>query len=183
MWLDSSKNSPYFVYQYFMNTTDQDVEKYLKVLTLLDFDTIGQIVSKHNENPAERYGQKRLAAEVVAVIFGKEAVKQAEMITEFLFGSQDKMEIIKTLNESDLAALANEAGNIPAPAELKVLDLFTAAGLSSSNGDAKKLIQSGSLYVNEEKIEDIQKIFTETDFVNGILLLRKGKKTFKVVKK
>ena len=82
IWLNPDKNSPYFVYQYFMNTTDQDVEKYLKVLTLLDFETIGNIVKQHNENPAARYGQKRLAAEVVAVIFGKDAVTQAEKISE-----------------------------------------------------------------------------------------------------
>ena len=68
-----------------MNTTDQDVEKYLKVLTLLDFDTITKIVAEHLADPAQRYGQKRLAAEVVAVIFGKEAVKQAENISEVLF--------------------------------------------------------------------------------------------------
>ena len=64
-----------------MNTTDQDVEKYLKVLTLLDFDTIANIVTTHMQDPAQRYGQKRLAAEVVAVIFGKDAVKQYENIT------------------------------------------------------------------------------------------------------
>ena len=75
IWLDPKKNSPYFVYQYFMNTTDQDVAKYLKVLTLLDFDTIDKIVSDHLADPAQRYGQKRLAAEVVAVIFGKASRK------------------------------------------------------------------------------------------------------------
>ena len=93
------------------------------------------------------------------------------------------MDIIKNMKPEDIEALANEAGSVQAPTELKVLDLFTHAGLSSSNGDAKKLIQSGSLFVNETKIEDMQKTFSESDFVNGILLLRKGKKTFKVVKK
>ena len=182
IWLDPKKNSPYFVYQYFMNTTDQDVAKYLKVLTLLDFDTIDKIVSDHLADPAQRYGQKRLAAEVVAVIFGKEAVKQAENISEVLFGTADKIEIIKTMTPADIDALAAEAGSVSAPAELKVLELFTASGLTASNGEAKKLLQSGAIYVNEVKIEDTQKTFTADDFVNGILLLRKGKKTFKIVK-
>ncbi len=182
IWLDPKKNSPYFVYQYFMNTTDQDVAKYLKVLTLLDFDTIDKIVSDHLADPAQRYGQKRLAAEVVAVIFGKEAVKQAENISEVLFGTADKIEIIKTMTPADIDALAAEAGSVSAPAELKVLELFTASGLTASNGEAKKLLQSGAIYVNEIKIEDTQKTFTADDFVNGILLLRKGKKTFKIVK-
>ncbi|MDD3262273.1 MAG: tyrosine--tRNA ligase [Candidatus Absconditabacteria bacterium] len=183
IWLDPSKNSPYFVYQYFMNTTDQDVEKYLKVLTLLDFDTIAEIVAKHQENLGIRYGQKRLAAEVVAVIFGKDAVSQAEKISEVLFGTDDKIEIITSMTQEDIDALIQEVGSIPAPAELKVLDLFTQSGLTASNGEAKKMMQQGSLYVNETKAEDTQKTFTDTDFVNGILLLRKGKKSFKVVKK
>lgn len=182
IWLDPAKNSPYFVYQYFMNTTDQDVEKYLKVLTLLDFDTIANIVTTHMQDPAQRLGQKRLAAEVVAVIFGKEAVKQAENISEVLFWNSDKIEIIKNMTPADIDALAAEAGSVQAPAELKVLDLFTTAGLTSSNGEAKKMLQQGALYVNEIKIEDTQKIFTADDFVNGILLLRKGKKSFKIVK-
>lgn len=183
IWLDPSKNSPYFVYQYFMNTTDQDVEKYLKVLTLLDFDTIAEIVAKHQENLWIRYGQKRLAAEVVAVIFGKDSVSQAEKISEVLFGTDDKIEIIKSMTQEDIDALIQEVGSIPAPAELKVLDLFTQSGLTASNGEAKKMIQQWSLYVNETKAEDTQKTFTDTDFVNGILLLRKGKKSFKVIKK
>lgn len=183
IWLDPSKNSPYFVYQYFMNTTDQDVEKYLKVLTLLDFDTIAEIVAKHQENLWIRYGQKRLAAEVVAVIFGKDAVSQAEKISEVLFGTDDKIEIITSMTQEDIDALIQEVGSIPAPAELKVLDLFTQSGLTASNGEAKKMMQQWSLYVNETKAEDTQKTFTDTDFVNGILLLRKGKKSFKVVKK
>lgn len=66
--------------------------------------------------------------------------------------------------------------------EMKVLDLFTEAGLTSSNGDAKKMIQSGSLFINEVKVEDMQMIISKENFVNGIVLLRKGKKMFKVVK-
>lgn len=183
IWLNPEKNSPYFVYQYFMNTTDQDIEKYLKVLTLLDFDTISEIVIKHQENLGARYGQKRLAAEVVAVIFGKDAVSQAEKISEILFGSQDKMEVITSMTSDDIDALIQEVGSIKAPEELKVLDLFTQSGLTWSNGEAKKMMQQGSLYVNETKAEDMQKTYAESDFVNGILLLRKGKKNFKIVKK
>jgi len=183
IWLNPAKNSPYFVYQYFMNTTDEDVEKYLKVLTLLDFDTIGKIVAQHKENPSSRYWQKTLAAEVVAVIFGKDSVSQAEMISEVLFGTADKIEIIKNMSASDIDALWKETGSIESPAELKVLELFTQAGLTLSNGDAKKLIQSGSLFVNEIKIEDMQKIFTQDDFINWVLLLRKWKKTFKIATK
>jgi tyrosyl-tRNA synthetase len=64
----------------------------------------------------------------------------------------------------------------------KIIDLFTKSGLTSSNGDAKKMLQSGSLFVNEAKIQDPQMTFSKEDFVNGVLLLRKGKKLFKIVK-
>jgi tyrosyl-tRNA synthetase len=82
-----------------------------------------------------------LAAEVVAVIFGKDAVSQAEKISEVLFGTDDKIEIIKSMTQEDIDALIQEVGSIPAPAELKVLDLFTQSGLTASNGEAKKMIQ------------------------------------------
>lgn len=99
------------------------------------------------------------------------------------------------MTPADIDALAAEAGStdwnvarqtvLPDNHQLdnmKVLELFTASGLTASNGEAKKLLQSGAIYVNEVKIEDTQKTFTADDFVNGILLLRKGKKTFKVIK-
>lgn len=183
IWLDPNKNSPYFVYQYFMNTTDQDIEKYLKVLTLLDFDTIDQIVQQHNQNPAERYGQKRLAAEVVAVVFGKKSVSQAEKISEILFGNKDKLELISTMSTEEIDALIQELGSTKISENTKVLDLFTQSGLTSSNGEAKKMMQQWSLFINENKIEDPQQTIKDSDFINGILLLRKGKKNFKVGKK
>ncbi len=182
IWLDPSKNSPYSVYQYFMNTTDQDLEKYLKVLTLLDLGTIADIVQHHYQNPASRYGQKRLAAEVVAVIFGKQAVKQAENITEILFGNQDKIEIIKTMNNEDINALIEEVGAIQSSWEGKILDLFTQSGLTSSNGEAKKMMQQWALFVNEQLVQDPQATYSKADAINGILLLRKGKKSFKIAK-
>ena len=65
---------------------------------------------------------------------------------------------------------------------MKVLDIFTEVGLTSSNGDAKKMIQSGSLYINEIKVEDVQLVVSSKDFINGVLLLRKGKKQYKIVR-
>lgn len=94
IWLDPNKSTPFSVYQYFMNTTDEDVPRYLKLFTLLDFDTIGSIVNQHNQNPAVRYGQQQLAQYVVTTVFGEEAANQAIMITQFLFGSEDKMSLI-----------------------------------------------------------------------------------------
>lgn len=181
--VDQEKNSPYFVYQFFMNVEDSLVEKLLKVFALKTLKEIDDIVKKHNADPQLRYGQKELASRVVEVLFGKDAVTQAQKISDIFFGDTQRLSIVKSLSKNDISALEKEVwGCEVKDDELKILDLCVQSWLATSNGEAKKLIQSNSLYCNEEKISDPQKTFNKSDFINGILLLRKGKKTFKVVK-
>lgn len=92
-----------------MNTMDADVERFLKLFTLLDFDTIAGIVNNHTQNPELRFGQTQLANYVVTTVYGAEASEQAQKITEILF-SDDKMNTIKTLKNADVAALMREVG-------------------------------------------------------------------------
>lgn len=179
--VDKEKNSPYFVYQFFMNTEDTLVEKLLKVFSLKTVAEIDAIVTKHMKDPSTRYWQKELANRVVEVLFWKDAVKQAEKITEILFGQNDKLAIIKTMSKNDLQALQKETGGCELlQSENKIIDIFTQTGLTESNGEAKKLIASGSLYCNEEKITDLQQVIKSDNFINGVLLLRKGKKQYKI---
>jgi len=127
-----------------MNTMDADVERFLKLFTLLDFDNIDGIVNNHKQNPELRYGQKQLANYVVTAVYGAEAADQANKITEILF-SDEKMTTIKTLNVEDIEALMREVGGIELKMEdggLKILDVCVQAGLTESNGDTKKFIQS-----------------------------------------
>ncbi|MCX6823584.1 MAG: tyrosine--tRNA ligase [candidate division SR1 bacterium] len=181
--VDKAKNSPYFVYQFFMNAEDSLIGKLLKVFSLKSLEEINTIVEKHTQNPGLRYGQKELASRVVEVLFGKEAVEQAEKISKVLFGGEDIMETIKGFTKDDISALYMETGGIDIKGtDMKVLDMFTEVGLTSSNGDAKKMIQSGSLYINEIKVEDVQSVVSSKDFINGVLLLRKGKKQYKIVR-
>lgn len=191
IWLDSSKNSPYFVYQYFLNVADADVERFLKLFTFYDFDTIDQIVATHNTDTATRHGQSMLAAYVVKLIFWPEAARQAQMITNILFGRGDVMETIKTLSLEDIIALESETGGVilnGALAESKdlpqyqIIDLLVQSWLASSNGEAKKLIQWGGIYLNEQKVEDIAHTVSSSDAINGVILLRKGKKGYRVVR-
>lgn len=197
IWLDSTKNSPYFVYQYFFNVADADVERFLKLLTFYGFDTIDQIIATHNQNPAIRHGQSMLAEYVVKLIFWPEAARQAQMITNILFGRGDVMETIAWLSGEDINALAKET-NIVASDKLQateqkkiwslkleaysLIDLLVEGGLASSNGEAKKLIQWGGIYLNEQKIEDISHTVSSSDVINGVILLRKGKKWYRVIK-
>lgn len=181
--VDRAKNSPYFVYQFFMNADDSLIGKLLKVFSLKSVEEIDAIVNKHMENPALRHGQKELARRVVEVLFGKDAVIQAEKISKVLFGWEDIIETIAWFNIQDIDALAEETGSsILQQPEAKVLDLFTQSGLTSSNGEAKKMISAGSLFINEMKVEDPQMIVSNKDVINGIYLLRKGKKQYKIVR-
>ena len=87
IWLDPTKNSPFFVHQYFLNSTDNDVERYLKLFTLLTPEEIETIITKHNENPGVRYGQKILADYIVRLIFDDESLAVIDRITPILFGT------------------------------------------------------------------------------------------------
>ncbi len=183
IFLDPNKTSPYFAYQYFMNTTDEDVEKYLKIFTLLDFDIIAGIVSNHKQHPALRYGQKQLANYLITTVYGEKAAEQSIKISEILFGQGDTLETIKMMSTSDLQALQKETGGcVVTGKEFKLLDLCTQSRLTESNGEAKKLIDAGSLYCNENKVTDPQQTIRDKEFINQILLLRKGKKQYKLVR-
>ena len=181
IWLDQRKNSPYFVYQYFLNSADADVEKFLRAFTLLEIAEIEEIVAKHNEKPESRYGQRQLANYVIQTLFGKQAAEQAEKITDFLFGSEDKMQMLNEFSREEIQALARETGSCEINDKvIRILELLVKCGISESNGDAKKLIAQGAVYVNENKISDISAEFTVQDASNGVLLIRKGKKNYKI---
>lgn len=177
IWLDQTKNSPYFVYQYFINTSDADVEKYLRAFTLLEIAEIEAIIAKHQQKPELRYGQKQLAKYVIQVLFGKEASEQAEKISDFLFGNGDKLNLLKTLSAEELNALAHETWGAKLESdEVRILEFLVQVGLAESNGEAKKLIQQGAISVNEQKISDIAQTFSKADATNGVLLVKRGKK-------
>lgn len=184
IWLDPNKNSPYFVYQYFLNTNDDDISKYMKILTLMSIEEIENVIIEHKKDPWLRFWQKKLAEYVVELIFGKKEMEHVNKITEILFGNENKLELIKKLDKDAIMALKSATGGAEMDEIgdwIKILDLCTLSWLTASNGEAKKMIQSGAIYCNEEKIDDLQKIFTKEDDVNGIFLLRKGKKVYKTV--
>ena len=181
IWLDQRKNSPYFVYQYFLNSADADVEKFLRAFTLLEIAEIEEIVVKHNEKPESRYGQRQLANYVIQTLFGKQAAEQAEKISDFLFGSEDKMQMLSEFSREEIQALARETGSCEINEnEIRVLELLVKCGIVDSNGEAKKMIVQGAIYVNENKISDIASSFSTQDASNGVLLIRKGKKNYKI---
>lgn len=182
IWLDENKSSPYFVYQYFMNCTDEDVERFLKIYTILDFEEIDKIVDTHKQAPENRYWQAMLAKNVVRTVFWEKQSIQAEKISEVMFGKKDKKEIIKSMDEEEIKALKNEIWGIDWKWNIKITEALSQSWLTASNSEAKKMIKSGAVYLNEEKVEDIEKEITDDDLINWkIALLRKGKKNYKII--
>lgn len=204
LWLDPEKNNPYVIFQYFMNTADEDVAKYLHLLTLLDLEKINEIVENHKKDPAKRTGQYYLAYYVIQTVFGEKAAKHAEQITGVLFGSGDKLQAIGAMDKDALEALngatgprgstdpmrsvepmrgIGPTGGITASTEkIRLIDACVQSGLTESNGEAKKAITANSIYVNEQLISDIGYELKKEDFIGGkIVLLRKGKKTYSTI--
>ena len=177
IWLDPNKTSPFKLYQFLINTTDEDVEKYMKLLTLMEFDEIEKVVSKHNEQPELRYGQKVLAEKVVEIIHWKKQAQLAKNLSEFLFWTEDKLELLSKLNQEELEDFIKEVGGKNYENE-DLLDLLVNTGLVASRWQAKKDIKAGAVYMNEQKVSDMSQ---EIEFKNNICLLRKGKKKYAII--
>ena len=182
LWLDKNKTSSYAIYQYLVNSDDNKVEEYLKVFTFLSPEEIMDVMKKHQEAPEQRLAQKTLAKEFIKDLHWEAEYQKVQKIIDVLFWDWDKIDIISKMSEDEKAALARETGSVKMEwNEARLMDLIVESGLASSNGEVKKMIQAGSIYFNEEKVEDIQKIVKSEDLLNGVALIRKGKKSYKLI--
>ena len=182
VWLDKKKNSPYFVYQYLLNLADEDVNRFLKLLTFLPLDEIKQITEKHFQKPENRYWQRKLAEYVIKMIFWDKELEIAQKISSVMFSKwEDKLKLIENLNTEEIESLAQEVGSIQFKDGDTNIDLFVKWWLTSSKQEAKKLMKQEALYLNEQKITAIRQL-NEQDFLkNNIAIIRKGKKSYRVV--
>lgn len=182
IWLDPKKNSPYICYNYFMNSGDDDISRYLLTFTLLTNEKVKEIVDTHADAPEKRIGQERLAYEVTSMVFGNEQADYCRKIKATLFGREDSIEVIKTLSDKEIIALnkATGAATITTP-EQKLIDLLVLSWLYASNGEAKKAIKGQAVSLNEQKISDIWYILSEQDYNNSVALLRKWKKNYATI--
>ncbi len=182
VWLDEAKTSPYEVYQYFINTLDADIERYLKLFSFLSDEDISEVVQEHEKVPEKRQGQKFLAKTIIEMVHGKPQAEVSEKISEFLFGSQDKLELLKWLSSEEFELFYQEIGGIQYT-DQNLFGMFTQSWLEQSGGTARQSLQNGALHINEQKIEDGHYDFS-ADFIDGkFLLIRKGKKNYRIVKK
>lgn len=174
LWLDKDLTTPYELYQYFLNASDQDVENYLKQLTLRKKEDIINLMSAHIESPEKRLAQKELAKDVILLVHGEKAFNQAVKVTEALFSGdfksllEEEFEVLSRVLESKM--FANEAS---------ILDVIVDLKLASSKREARQFIQSGAISVNDEKIVSIdQNLTLNQAFFNQFLIIRRGKKNY-----
>jgi tyrosyl-tRNA synthetase len=174
VWLDKDLTTPYELYQYFLNASDQDVENYLKQLTLRKKEDIINLMSAHIESPEKRLAQKELAKDVILLVHGEKAFNQAVKVTEALFSGdfksllEEEFEVLSRVLESKM--FANEAS---------ILDVIVDLKLASSKREARQFIQSGAISVNDEKIVSIdQNLTLNQAFFNQFLIIRRGKKNY-----
>lgn len=186
VWLTADKTSPYKFYQFWLNTSDVDAEKYIKIFTFLDKETIEAVIAEHNEAPHLRVLQKRLAEELTILVHSKEDLDSA-IFASGAFFSKD-MEDLKTLNENQLAEIFE---GIPqaevAMSDLKEgIDIVTLlnekTGFLASNGEARRALKENSISVNKEKVTE-EFSLTSNDLISyKFVLLQRGKKNYFVVK-
>lgn len=175
LWLDPEMTSPYTWYQYFVNTADADVIRYLRWFTFLDQEELARLEVEVAERPFKREAQRRLAQEMTDLVHGVEAREAVELASQALFGCAE----LSDLDEATLAASVSETDVFEFSGETTIVDLLVGAGLADSKGAARRSIKEGGAYVNNVRIEDEAWAPTEDDFLHGSwLVLRRGKKNF-----
>lgn len=175
LWLDPEMTSPYTWYQYFVNTADADVIRYLRWFTFLDQEELARLEVEVEERPFKREAQRRLAQEMTDLVHGVEAREAVELASQALFGRAE----LADLDEATLAASVSETDVFEFSGETTIVDLLVGAGLADSKGAARRSIKEGGAYVNNVRIEDEAWAPTEDDFLHGSwLVLRRGKKNF-----
>lgn len=186
VWLTADKTSPYKFYQFWLNTSDVDAEKYIKIFTFLDKETITTLIAKHNEAPHLRVLQKRLAEELLLLVHSQEDLDNAIAASNAFFSPN--MDELKKLDEKTFLEVFDGVPMVELPmADIEEgLDMIAAMAAKTnflaSNGEARRELKQNAISLNKEKVTE-DKIITTKDLINNqFLLLQKGKKNYYVIK-
>jgi tyrosyl-tRNA synthetase len=187
VWLDANKTSVYKFYQFWLNTSDDDAEKYIKIFTFLDKNTIESLVKAHKETPHLRALQKRLAQEITILVHSKSDFENAEKASNILFSKSFK-EDINTLDESTFLDVFEGVPQAEISKEQIANGIDMIAALSAqtnflaSNGEARRALKENSVSVNKEKVSDDYIITNEDLISNTYVVINKGKRNTYIIK-
>lgn len=186
VWLDADKTSVYKFYQFWLNVSDEDAEKYIRIFTFLDRATIDALAAEHKEAPHLRVLQKRLAEEVTIFVHSAEALEKAKQASNILFGNAtaddlkqlDEVTFLEVFDGVPQATVAK--GDLAGGLDIVTL-MNEKTGFVKSNGEARRALTENSISVNREKVADGHTV-TENDLINGkFILLQRGKKNYFIV--
>ncbi len=184
VWLDPELTSPYRFYQFWFNTDDRDVIRYLKFFTLLSRERIDELAHKVATVPEEREAQRTLAREVTRMVHGETALHRAEKASRALFGEEIEDLTAREIEEIFGDVPSTEIGKEELSGEgVPITELLVKCGLASSRSDGRRLIQGGGIYLNNVRVTDIEQRVTVSQAIEGkFLVLRKGRKDYHLVR-
>jgi tyrosyl-tRNA synthetase len=186
VWLDPARTAPYKFYQFWLNVSDEDAEKYLKIFTMLKREEIEALSASHAEAPHNRLMQKKLAEELTVMVHSREEYNMAQEASGILFG-QGTTESLKKIREDVFLSVFEGVPQfeIPAPAEERdVLELLAVdTAVFSSKGEARRMISGGGVSINKQKLSGPDQRIRSDDFINHkYLLVQKGKKNYFLIR-
>lgn len=185
IWLDAERTSPYQFYQFWLNVSDADAERYVKIFTMLDRETIDTAIAEHRQDPGQRRLQKLLAREVTVMVHGEKEYDNALAASQMLFGKSTSEELRKLDEKTFLAVFDGvptfdvEAARLP----LNIVDfLAVETGVFPSKGEARKMVQGNGVSINKDKVADINYQISSDDIIDGkYILAQKGKKDYYII--
>ena len=182
IWLDPKRTTPYKFYQFWLNVSDEDAERYIKIFTSLDKETIDALVEEHKQDPGRRVLQHRLADEVTVMVHSQEALDTAIEASSILFGKSTK-EGLEKLDEATFLDVFDGVPHFDISKDVlgqPAVEIFTqAAPVFPSKGEMRKMVQGGGVSLNKEKLTQFDRPITAEDLIDGkYLLAQKGKKNY-----
>ena len=184
VWLDARYTSPYQFYQFWLNVSDEDAERYIKIFTMLDRQTIDALIAAHREAPHLRELQKTLAREITCMIHSEEEYRKAVEASGILFGNATA-DALRRIDERTFLQVFDGVPQFEVPDStlaggVNFIALCTEhASVFPSKGEARKLIQGGGISLNKEKVTAVDAIVSASDLISGkYLLVQKGKKNY-----
>ena len=187
VWLDANRTSPYKFYQYWLNASDEDAEKYIKIFTFLDKEAIEALIIEHRETPHLRLLQKKIGEEVTIMTHGQEAFDNAIKASQILFGKSTS-EDLKSLDEQTFLDIFEGVPQASVSKEdidngLDMIGALAAkTGFLKSNGEARRALKENAISVNKEKVKEDFVISTSDIIANAYVLLQRGKKNYFLLK-
>jgi tyrosyl-tRNA synthetase len=185
VWLDPARTSPYQFYQFWLNASDADAEKWIKIFTFLEKEEIESLLKEHLEDPGKRLLQKKLAEEVTSFVHGKEEYEKAIETTQKLFANQNAP--AETLSIDDLEGMEGvvkfDFSKDKISSGIDIVSFLADAAIFPSKGEARKMVQGGGVSINRKKVDNVQfAIENSTLLHNKYILVQKGRKNYYLVK-